>query len=164
MVQAFSYGCPHCYSLEPLITNWREKQVSDVDFWHFPAVWNKSMALYARAFYAAQALNITEKIHLPLFTAIVVDQKRLSNQSELADFFAHYGVDKKAFDKAFHSFATESQVKQAEARARSYHLASVPEIIINGKYRIDPMRAGGRQQMFAVVDFLVDKERALLKK
>lgn len=164
VVEAFSYGCPYCLSIEPVIAEWREQQVSDVDFWHFPAVWNEPMKLYARAFYVAQELDVAETIHLPLFTAIVVVQKKLSNESDLADFFAKYGVDKAAFTKAFNSTAVASQVEQAEALVNNYKLASVPQIVVNGKYRIDPMRAGGRAEMLAVVDFLVEKERALLDK
>ncbi|MEE8431241.1 MAG: peptidylprolyl isomerase, partial [Candidatus Desulfatibia sp.] len=149
VVEMFSYACSHCYEFEPLIKEWSKQQANDVDFWYFPAVWNKTMKLFARAFYTAQELNITEKIHLPLFTAIVIEQKRLSNESDLADFFAHYGVDKKDFAKAFNSTAVDSQLKQAKARVRSYKPAGVPEIIVNGKYRIDRMRAGGQTEMLA---------------
>jgi thiol:disulfide interchange protein DsbA len=160
VVEAFSYGCPYCFSIEPVLAKWRDQQRSDVDFWHFPAVWNDPMKLYARAFYVAQQLDVAETIHLPLFTAIVVLQKKLSNESDLADFFAKYDVDKAAFAKAFNSTAVANQVKQSEALVGSYNLASVPQIVVNGKYRIDPMRAGGRAEMLAVVDFLVEKERA----
>ena len=162
VVEAFSYGCPYCFSIEPVISQWRDQQVSDVDFWHFPAVWNDPMKLYARAFYAAQQLDVAERIHFPLFTAIVVVQKKLSTEGELADFFAKYDVDRSAFTKAFNSTAVASQVEQAEALVDNYKLASVPQIVVNGKFRIDPMRAGGRAEMLAVVDFLVEKERALL--
>ena len=162
VVEAFSYGCPYCFSIEPVIAEWRDQQVSDVDFWNFPAVWNDPMKLYARAFYVAQQLEVAETIHLPLFTAIVVLQKKLSSESELADFFAKYDVDRAAFTKAFHSTAVTSQVERAEALVNNYKLGSVPQIVVNGKYRIDPMRAGGRAEMLAVVDFLVEKERALL--
>jgi hypothetical protein len=40
----------------------------------------------------------------------------------------------------------------------------VPELIVNGKYRVDRMRAGGLTEMLAVADFLIDKERAALGK
>lgn len=162
VVEMFSYGCPHCYEFEPLLREWRKQQGDEVDFWWFPAVWNKPMALYARAFYAASEMNVEEIIHHPLFTAIVIEQRKLSNESELADFFTAYGIDKDAFTKAFHSSAVDDKVKQAEARVRDYKPAGVPEIIVNGKYRIDRMRAGGQAQMLAVLDFLIDKERAAL--
>ena len=164
VVEAFAYGCPHCYDIESVLALWQQQQVDDVDFWNFPAVWNEPMKLYARAFYTAQELNVTRKIHLPLFTAIVVRQQKLSNEGELADFFAGHGVDKKTFSEVFNSSTVETQVEQAAERVRSYRLGSVPQIVVNGKYRIDAARAGGRSQMLAVVDFLVKKERAMLDK
>jgi len=164
VVEMFSYGCPHCYEFEPVIREWGKQQDRDVDFWYFPAVWNESMKLYARAFYAARELNVAEIIHHPLFTAVVVEQGRLSNEGELAEFFSRYGVDKKAFAEAFSSSIVDEQVKQAEARVRSYKPAGVPEIIVNGKYRVDRMRAGGQREMLAVVDFLIEEERAMQEK
>ena len=164
VVEMFSYGCPHCYEFEPLIKAWGQQQASDVDFWYFPAVWNKSMELFARAFYAARALNVAHKIHIPLFNTIVIEQKSIANESDLAVFFAQHGVEKKSITEAFNSTDVEDQIKQAEARVRSYKPAGAPEIIVNGKYRIDRMRAGGLTEMLAVVDFLINKERAMLKK
>ena len=163
VVEMFSYGCPHCYEFEPLIREWAKKQDSDIDFWYFPAVWNKPMKVFAQAFYAADELKVLDQIHLPLFSAIAIDQKKLSSASDLANFLAEHGVDKKAFALAFKSTTVESLTKQAEARVNSYTPMGVPEIIVNGKYRIDRMRAGGMSEMLAVVDFLINKERAMLE-
>ena len=164
VVELFSYGCPHCYEFEPVIKEWSKRQAGDVDFWFFPVVWNEPMKLYARAYYTAQALNVAEKIHLPLFNAVVIEQKKISNENELADFFANQGVDKQAFARVYGSSDVENQVRQAEERVRRYQPAGVPEIVVNGKYRIDRMRAGGQKEMLAVVDFLINKERGLQKK
>ncbi len=164
VVELFSYGCSHCYEFEPLVRAWAEKQDGDVDFRVIPAVWNKSMALYARAFYAAEKLNVADKIHLPLFKAIVAEQKTISDENDVADFFVEQGVDKKDFSKAFNSRAVKTKVVHAEERARLYKLAGAPEIVVNGKYRVDRMRAGGLKEMLAVVDYLVGEERAALKK
>ncbi|MFC1772539.1 peptidylprolyl isomerase [Pseudomonadota bacterium] len=160
VVEMFSYGCPHCYEFETSVKGWARQQSGDVDFWVFPAVWNQSMALYAGAFYAARELNVEQKIHLPLFTAIVVEQKSIRNEADLAEFFAQHGVDKKAFTDAFNSDEVKTRVKYAEERVRLYKPVGVPEIIVNGKYRIDRMRAGGLTEMLAVADYLVKKERA----
>lgn len=164
VVEMFTYGCPHCYEFESLIKAWGKQQGGDVDLWYFPAVWNQSMELFARAFYVAHALNVADKIHFPLFTTLVIEQKSIANESNLADFFVQHGVEKRSFTEVFNSTEVENQVKQAEARVRSYKPAGAPEIIVNGKYRIDRMRAGGLAEMLAVVDFLINKERAMLKK
>jgi cyclophilin family peptidyl-prolyl cis-trans isomerase len=164
VVELFSYGCPHCYEFEPLVKEWGKQQAGDVDFWFSPAVWSKSMELYAKAFYTARELDVEEKIHLPLFTAIVIKQKSIRNESDLADFFAQYGVDKKIFTETFNSAAVEKRARHAEERVRLYKPVGVPEIIVNGKYRVDRMRAGGLTEMLAVAEYLVNKERAILEK
>jgi len=97
------------------------------------------------------------------FTAIVIEQKSIRNESDLADIFAQHSVDKKAFTEVFNSTAVKTRARHAEERVRLYKPVGVPEIIVNGKYRIDRMRAGGLTEMLAVVEFLVDKERAMLK-
>ena len=99
---------------------------------------------------------------MPLFTAIVVEQKKLSTESELAEFFSAFGVESDAFTRAFNSSTVTSQVRQSEARVHYYHTASAPEFVVNGKYRVDRVRAGGLKQMLQVVDYLVSKERDLL--
>jgi cyclophilin family peptidyl-prolyl cis-trans isomerase len=164
VVEMFSYGCPHCYEFETSIKEWSKQQSSDVDFWVFPAVWSKSMELYAGAFYAARELNVEEKTHQPLFTAIVIEQKSIRNESDLAEYFAKYGVDKKVFTETLNSPTVKTKVKYAEERVRLYKPAGVPEIIVNGKYRVDRMRAGGLTEMLSVVDFLVDNERSMKNK
>ena len=160
VVGMFSYGCPHCYEFEPLMQGWSRRQGSDVDFWSFPAVWNEPMKLFAQAFYTAQELDVTDKIHLPLFTAVVIKQETIHDEYDMAEFFVSHGVDRKTFTEVFNSMVVESQVKQAEERVRKYKPAGAPEIIVNGKYRIDRMRAGGQTEMLLVVDFLIAKERA----
>jgi cyclophilin family peptidyl-prolyl cis-trans isomerase/predicted DsbA family dithiol-disulfide isomerase len=164
VVEMFSYGCPHCFEFEPLVKNWSKQQDSDVDFWFFPAVWNKPMKLLAQAFYTAQELNVTEKIHLPLFSKVVLEQQSVRDEGDLADLFEKYGVNKKDFSQAFNSKTVTEQVVKAEQRVADYKPVGVPEIVVNGKYRIDRMRAGGQAEMLAVVDFLIKKERAALDK
>ncbi len=160
VVEVFWYGCPHCYHFEPLAEAWKKNAGEDVDFWQSPAMWNANMEVHAQAFYAAKALKVLDKLHEPLFTALVVERKKLDNADQLAELFAQYGVARDDFDKAFNSFAVKSQVKQANARARSYQITGTPELIVNGKYRVSGRSAGSQDAMFKVVDFLIAKERA----
>ncbi len=164
VVEMFSYGCPHCYEFEPFIKQWATRQAKDVDFWFFPAVWNKPMELFARAFYVAQDLNVEQKIHLPLFSAIAVEHKLISNETELANFFAKFNVDKKVFIKAYKSKKVVDQVEQAKIRVENYKPVGVPELVINGKYRVDRMHAGGLKEMLEVAEFLINNERKIKSK
>ena len=162
VVEVFWYGCSHCYHFEPLVQQWKKTQLDDVDFWASPAIWNARMKLHAHAFFTAKALGVQDKLHTPLFTTLVVDRKPLANEKQIEDLFADYGVDRSVFSKTFTSFGINSQVNQADARARSYKISGTPEMIVNGKYRVSASMAGSQPDMLKVVDFLVAKERALL--
>ena len=159
VVELFSFGCPHCYELDTYISQWGTEQASHVAFRQLPAVWNAPMKTLAQAYYAAEALGVEKQTHMKLFEAIVIRQQKISTPEDLADFYAANGVDKNAFNEAFASEAVAQQVAQSETMTRRYNPAGVPEIIVNGKYRVDRMRAGGLAQMVEVVDYLVTKER-----
>ena len=162
VVEVFWYGCGHCYNFESVINPWSENLPDHVDFWKSPAIWNSAMEVHARAFYTAKALGVYEQINKPLFTALVIDRKRLNNQAQLQAFFADYGVEAADFDKAYTSFSVNSQVKQADARARSYKISGTPELIINGKYRVSAREAGSHAGMLAVTDYLIAQEKAAM--
>lgn len=162
VVEVFWYGCGHCYNFEPLLKQWKKKQADDVDVWQSPAMWNSAMSTHARMFFTAKSLGVLDKLHDPLFTLMNVERKRLVDPDDIEDVFADFGVDRKDFRKTFKSFSVNSQVKQADARARSYKITGTPEMIVNGKYRVSGRLAGGQTEMLAVADFLVNKERASL--
>lgn len=159
VVELFWYGCPHCFTLEPLISKWKADQDEDVDFWRSPAMWNQRMALHAQAFYAAQALGKLEELHTPLFTALSVERKELNNADQIGDFFAKFGVSREDFKKAFNSEGVRIYVKQADKRARKYRITGTPEIVVAGKYRVTAAMAGGQSELLQVVDYLVERER-----
>jgi thiol:disulfide interchange protein DsbA len=162
VVEMFSYGCPHCYEFEPFIKDWARHQGNEIDFWFFPAVWNKPMNMFARAYYAAEKLKVLDKTHMPLFTALVIQHKTIRNENDLADFFAKYGVDRENFLETINSDSVKEQAKHAESLVKKYKPVGTPEVVINGKYRVDRMHAGGITEMLSVIDFLIEKERKSL--
>ena len=159
VVEVFWYGCGHCYTFEPMVSQWKKTLADDVEFRGSPAMWNKPMELHARAFYAAEVLGVSDKLHLPIFQAMNVDRKRLGSEEEIAALFAQHGVDPDDFSKAFNSFGVTSQVSQAGARAKSAKITGTPELMVNGKYRITTRKAGSQADMLKIAEFLVEKER-----
>ena len=103
----------------------------------------------ARAYYAAEALGVLDKIHQPLFDAIQRERRKLSTEDDLAAFFAEQGVNQDAFRKAYQSFQTETQVRRANQLAQRYGVTGVPTVIVGGQYTVRSPR------IFDVVDFLI---------
>ncbi|WP_409419016.1 thiol:disulfide interchange protein DsbA/DsbL [Marinomonas sp. RS-M-Aa-14] len=159
VTEIFWYGCPHCYSLEPLVQAWKKDLPSDVDFKFLPAVFGRGWLAHAKAFYVADLLGMEDKIRADLFNAIHVERRNLNSEDALARFFADYGVNEDDFRKQYDSFAVNSRLSQADAKIRAYGARGVPGIIVNGKYLVSAESANGNENIFKVVDFLIEKER-----
>ncbi|MDF1692526.1 MAG: thiol:disulfide interchange protein DsbA/DsbL [Zhongshania sp.] len=161
VTEVFWYGCSHCFDFDPMLEAWKKQLPADVEFRRSPAMWNELMVVHAKAFYTAEALGVIDEMHTPLFNAINVDRNPLRDSAAIEKLFvAHTSVDAEKFRKTFDSFGVNSQVKQADARARAYGIAGTPELIVNGKYRITGRSAGGKAEMLKVAEELIAKERA----
>jgi thiol:disulfide interchange protein DsbA len=162
VAEFFSYGCPHCYQFEPVIGTWKAQLPADVEFVRTPAVFNKDYQLYAQTYFTAQALNVQEQTHIPLFDALHNQRRRLNDPERMATFFGEFGVDPLAFARTYNSFGVRASTQQAEAKGRAYRAAGVPALIVNGKYRIEGSMAGSYANMILVADYLIAKELELL--
>ncbi|MDP5056785.1 MAG: thiol:disulfide interchange protein DsbA/DsbL [Marinomonas hwangdonensis] len=159
VTEIFWYGCPHCYTLEPLVNAWKKDMASDIDFKYLPAVFGRGWLAHAKAFHIADLLGIESELRADLFNAIHVERRNLNSEDALSDFFANYGVSENEFRKQYDSFAVNSRLSQADAKIRAYGARGVPGIIVNGKYLVSAQTANGNENIFNVVNFLVEKER-----
>ena len=161
VTEVFWYGCPHCYAFEPLLESWVAKLPADVVFNRSPGMWNAMMETHAKIFYVEQALGSFDKTHKVIFDTIHQKHNYLETQDAIREVFVAQGVDAAAFDKAWTSFQVTSNVKQASTRMREYGVNGVPNLIVNGKYRVSSGDAVKTQaDMLKVVDYLIAKERA----
>ena len=163
VIEAFWYGCSHCFRFEPLIADWEENKPEYVDFVRFPALWNGLMKVHAQVYYAAEALDSVHVLHEHIFNAINVERNMLQNEDQISELFAQHGISRSDFDSAFNSFSVRTKVNQAEKRMSDYGIRSTPNMIVNGKYLVatgENVRT--QQEMLEVVDFLVEKERAMI--
>ncbi len=159
VVEMFWYGCPHCFQLEPLIEEWAAKLPDDVNFLRVPAVLSPRWELLAKAWYTAELLGVTDRIHKALFDEIHVKRKRINSESALRSFFVQQGVKGEDFDNTFNSFGVAAKVNRARQLTRSYGIRGVPSMIVEGRYRTSATEAGSHERMLEVVDYLVEQAR-----
>lgn len=163
VLEVFWYGCPHCFTFEPLIENWSANSPADVDFMRFPAIWNGLMEVHAKIYYTAENMDALAIVHEHVFNAINVEGNRLQNEDQIGALFASHGINQDDFSKAFNSFSVRTKLNQAKKRMQDYEIRSTPNMVVNGKYLVttgDNVRS--QVEMLEVVDFLVEKERLLL--
>ncbi|PCI76353.1 MAG: disulfide bond formation protein DsbA [SAR86 cluster bacterium] len=160
VLEIFWYGCPGCYTFEPILSNWVENREDDIDFVRFPGVFNPLMKVHAQIFYMSQALGILAQTHDKVFDALVPQRKTLSSEPQIVDQFVEFGMDRIEVEKAFNSFAVRTKTNQAEKLTRDYKPTSTPSMVVDGKYLVSlagPVNT--YQEMLRVVDFLTEKER-----
>ncbi len=164
VTEVFWYGCPHCYAFEPLLESWVAKLPSDVQFVRSPGMWNAMMQTHAQIFYTEQALGSFDKTHKLVFDTIQQQHNYLQTKEAVRDLFVTKNISPADFDKAWDSFSVKTAVKQAEARMKDYGVNGVPNIIVNGKYRVSNNDAvTSHAQILQITDYLIAKERASLK-
>ena len=165
VVEVFSYACPHCAHFQSFVGAWKKKLPADVTFNYVPSVGQGSWERFARGFYAAEAKKIQARSHEALFNAIFVEQKLTPNASmdEIADFYAGFGVDK----KAFLDLMTSKQVADSAEKSKQFTMRtgafSTPTVIIAGKYKLVATQDRGFDGMIKTMDFIIGKERAAMK-
>ncbi|MFL9709716.1 thiol:disulfide interchange protein DsbA/DsbL [Methylobacillus sp. Pita1] len=161
VLEIFWYGCPHCYHLEPSLATWVKKLPQDVYFKRVPGVPRPDWAPAGKAFYALEALNLTEKLHNQLFDTI--HKARTVNptvEAQLIDWITKQGgQDRKKVEEAFNSFSTNNNVVRAMNTFRDSGATGVPAIIIDGRYITSSSMAGGNQNVLKVADYLIENVR-----
>lgn len=159
VVELFWYGCPHCYQLEPTISEWKKDLPEDVNFVKVPAMFGGIWNLHGQMFYALQALKADDSAHEAVFKALHEQNRRLASLPEITTFVAGLGFDKADFEKAWNSFGVKSQLEKAKKLAVAYQVSGVPAMVVNGKYRFDIGMAGGLRETAEVANLLIAKER-----
>ncbi len=158
VIEFFWYGCPHCYSLEPLLNQWLATKPENVEFIRQPAAFNPTWAQHAKAYLTAEALGVAEKMHADFFDAIQTKKQKLVSEADLAAFFVKHGVAKADFESNYDSFFVATKLAKATAMAGKYGLSGVPALIVNGKYKISGSTAGSHEGMIKVLKQLIIQE------
>ncbi len=158
VIEFFWYGCPHCYTLEPLMEKWLKTMPDNVEFIRQPAVFNDVWGKHAKAYFVAEALGVVDKVHADLFDEIQNKKQKLTSEDDLAKFFVARGVDETKFRDAYNSFLVDSKLRQAKAMGPRYGLTGVPALIINGKYKTTGVLAKSHENMIKVMNQLIKQE------
>ena len=155
----FWYGCPHCYNLEPTMDRIESSLGKDTILIKIPVALRDTWEAHAKAYYALQQMKLDDDLHEKVFTEIHINNNRLDTKEKLEQFVQEKGFNSKRFSEIFDSFGTDLRVKKASRLANQYQITSVPTLIINGKYKTSGSLVSSYEELYDVVQLLIDKER-----
>jgi thiol:disulfide interchange protein DsbA len=160
VLEAFSYGCIHCFNFEPAMRAWKQGAPADVQVVLLPATFQPLFALFARGFYAARSLGVMEKTHEAVFDTVWTGGFQVQNEEQLADLYAKLGVKREDFVAALHSPAVNTAVQAATDKATRLKLEGTPSLYVDGKYQVLLTGASSYDDIIRRLDSLVAKARA----
>ena len=155
----FWYGCPHCYNLEPTMDRIESNLEKDTILVKVPVALRDTWESHAKAYYALQQMKLDDNLHKKIFTEIHINSNRLDTKEKLTQFIEDEGYNSKRFSEIFDSFGTDLRVKKASRLANQYQITSVPTLIINGKYKTSGSLVSSYEELYDVVQLLINKER-----
>ena len=155
----FWYGCPHCYNLEPTMDRIEGNLDKDTKIVKLPVALRDSWIPHAKLYYALKQMDKIDQVHNLIFEEIHLEDNQLNTEQQMIDFLGKHGVDTDKFIEKYNSFGTEARIKKASNLAKKYQINSVPTIIVNGKYLTSGSYVSSYDELYSVVNLLVERER-----
>ena len=162
VLEYFWFGCPHCYAFEPAINAWDATKPDYVDFVREAPPLNASWEQHSRAFYAAEALDITHGFFDQMFNRIHQDRKPMRDPKKIAKFVEslELGVSADKFAKTMESFTVQTALRRSMKKAQQARITGVPSVVVNGKYLTGNSIAGSHEGIIQAINELVEFEHA----
>ena len=160
VIEFFSYGCPHCNDLEPILGAWVAKLPPDVQFRRVPVMFQERWQALARIYYTLDAMGDEQRLSPEIFKAIHAAGLPLYQDKAFFDWAAAHGLDRAKVVEVYNSFAVNSKFNRAKALAQAYNIQSVPTMVVDGKFVTSSDRVGTHANLPPVLDALIGKARA----
>ena len=158
VIEFFSYGCPHCGDLEPILQAWIKTVPADVQFRRIPVMFQDRWTPLAKIYFTLDALGEEVRLSPAVFSAVHAKGMSLWQDKTFFDWAASQGIDRKKVEEMYNSFGIGGKVNRAKLAAQSYQIQSVPLIIVDGKFVSN--RISSHAAMPALIDALIVKARA----
>ncbi|MBM0107478.1 thiol:disulfide interchange protein DsbA/DsbL [Steroidobacter sp. S1-65] len=136
VIEFFSYACPHCAHLQPLLNEWKAKLPDNAVLVKVPVSFGRrDWGQLVRAYYTLEETGDLQRLDDELFASIHEQRLRLADVDSLAAWAAQNGVDANKFRTTFNSPEVTQKALRAEQLSRDYKINGVPTITVAGKYR-----------------------------
>jgi protein dithiol oxidoreductase (disulfide-forming) len=159
VIEFFSFSCPHCKDMEPILSAWVKQLPADVQLRRIPAQFSPPWIGTAKVWYTLEAMN-EERLVPAVFNAIHSQNIRLDQDKAFFDWAAAQGLDRKKVEDMYNSFAVNGKVARAKTLVQNYNVQSVPAFVVDGKYNSDTGQPKRHEDTPPILDKLIDKARA----
>ena len=159
VLEFFWYSCPHCNVFEPAFEQWTKKAAKDVVVRRVPVAFREDFVPQQRLYYTLEAMNLVEKMHIRVFSAIHGEKQMLNTDASVLAWAEKQGIDKAKFAETYKSFGVATKAKRAVQLQNDFKIEGVPSLGVAGRYYIDGTLAGSMPRALQVADSLINQTR-----
>ncbi len=152
VTEFFAYWCPHCNTLDPLLTEWVKKQGNAISFKRVHIDFGQGQQPPQRMFYTLETMGKEDELHARIFKAIHQERQILRTDGDMLDFVIKNGVDKMKYLEISHSFGVETKMRRAKSLQDAYKIEGVPTLFVDGHYMTSPSTLMGVNPGMTEVD------------
>ena len=144
VIEFFSYACPHCNNLEPMLDDWVGDFDDRVQFRRIHVAVDTMTTRLAKTHVVLESQGVLAENHRRIFNAIHDRNTTFMSDEEIADFVDGRGIDREKFLATM----SGSYVTRKTSADRDFMVAvqttGVPAMLIGNKFIVDS-RDGIRQ-------------------
>jgi protein dithiol oxidoreductase (disulfide-forming) len=159
VLEFFWYSCPHCNAFEPAFAQWVKNAPKDVVVRRVPVAFRDDFVPQQRLYYTLEAMDLVEKMHGRVFTAIHGEKLMLNTDAAILAWAEKQGIDKAKFTETYKSFGVATKIKRAVQLQNDFKIEGVPSFGVAGRYYVDGTLAGSMDRAVKVVESLIAQSR-----
>ena len=160
VLEFFSYGCPHCGSLNPLLKQWESTLADDVVLRRIPVTFGRqAWANLARLFYTLDNLGELDRLDQEVFTALHDRRVKLYTEPAIMEWLSDKKIDAQRFTETFNSFDIQTKLGRGDYLAQRYQVDAVPTLAVAGRYAVLGRKAREVSDLLEIADQLIDRAR-----
>lgn len=157
VTEFFYFGCRSCYQLIPAVSQWRADSGHEVAL--VPVHTERRLVDAARMFHTFVEMGVLAKMYELGFVIYQSEDSKLYGKSRINDFLIRHKVDVKRFWETWGSERVNRRLQTSLQLTRLAQVIETPAFLVEGRYRVNTESVSSLDELFALFDFLVEKEK-----
>ncbi len=158
ITEYFSFFCGHCFRFStttaPIL---KASLPSSITFRQVHTfIPNHVTEELTKVFALAERLGKAKEVEAKIFNSIHVKKKRPTNAADVQKIALTAGISPAAY-KQVNSFTIKTTVAKQAAEFKKIGVTSIPDLIVNGRYRINRPALKSDADLVSLIQYLADK-------
>lgn len=138
VIEFFSYACPHCARLEPLLKTWARDLPDDISYRKVHVAISAQTRILARVHVALDQRGLVPQNSKRIFAEAERRPRTFNSIESISQFVDGHGIDADLFQRLYESNRVENVLNQNAQLARELRIERVPVLVVANRYVIPP--------------------------